>query len=112
MHAGRLGRDDEPGGDVAVAAAGGHQAQSFEFALGEPERRGSAGLDVPTRPGQGGHVDAGPPGQRADLLEQRARAETAGQIGRAAEPGGRAFAVPAADAALAARRSAYASCWG
>src|ERR1700746_1238912 len=54
VHAGRLGRDDEPGGEVAVAAAAGHQAQSFEFALGEPERRGSAGSTCPRGPGRAG----------------------------------------------------------
>ena len=85
-------KNEQFGGVVAVAAAGGHQAQHFELALGEPERRGAAGLG--SLPRQGGHVDAGPPGERADLLEQRVPAKTAGQISRAAKPDGRAFPVP------------------
>ena len=91
VHAGRLGRDEELGGDVTVAAAGGHQAQHLEFAFGEPERCRLVGWPSLSRPG--GQADAGPPGQRADLLEQGARAKTAGQVGRAAEPDGCAVPV-------------------
>ncbi len=89
MHAGRLGRDEQLGGDVAVAAPGGDQAQHFPFAFGEPERRGRGGL-LPHR----GQVDAGPPGQLADLLEQRAGAELAREFSRWPEPDGGAVPVP------------------
>jgi len=69
MHAGGLGRDEQLGGDLPVAAPGGQQPEHLEFPAGEPAQR--------ARPG-------GPlsePGPAAQIRQRRAQPGGAEPVG-------------------------------
>ena len=103
VHAGGLGRDEQLGRDLAVAAPGREQPQYLQLAPGQPERDGRGGVAV------AGELDTRAARQPADLLQQRAGAELAGEFCGSLQPGSRGVAVSrclAAAAAAAARSSA------
>jgi hypothetical protein len=86
--AGGLGRDEQLGRDLAVAAPGRDQPQDLQFACGQPGRRGPGGPAGTT------DLDARPPRQLADLLQQRMGAELPGEVSRSLQPDSRRVLVP------------------
>jgi hypothetical protein len=86
VHAGRLRRDEQLPGDLAITAAGGHQAEHLVLARGEPE---------PGFPGGRPTGDRKPRslGEVADLGGQRRGANVIGELRRPRQISGRLLAL-------------------
>ncbi len=100
VDAGRLGRDEQLGGYLPVAAPGRDQAEHLEFAFGEAELGPRVAGPLTLGRVVAGQPDPGAPGEDRDLLGKRVRAQFVGQRGRAPQPFRRAVAVAAGQRGL------------
>ena len=101
MDAGRLAADEQGLGDLAVGAAGGHQAEHLQLAGGEAG--GPVGLGRRLDP----EVEPGPPAEGLQGGQERRRAQPLGDlVGRPGLHGG-LVAVPPSSSRASARRQRH-----
>jgi len=100
VDAGRLGRDEQLGGYLPVAAPGRDQAEHLEFALGQAELGVRVAWPLGRAVGLGVQPDPGAPRQDRDLLGERVRGQAGGQRDRAPQPFRRASTVAAGQRGL------------
>ena len=91
VHAGGLGRDEQLGGDLAVAAPGRDQPEHLELPRGEPEpvRLGRRGAAVSVSVAIAAERDPGPPGEQGDVVGSAAGRRAAGPARRRGAAGRR-----------------------
>lgn len=91
VHAGRLGRDEQRGGDLPVALPGRHQPQHLKLPLGKP------GTSIATRGTRGTRPEPHPPSSRepGDLVAERDGPKPLRQPRGLPQPGDRPIPVPA-----------------